>query len=150
MYKKETSLSNNDKEESKPSRLQSLQNLIDGVHMLLKDATAHGRILVGPTDESGIGDEVFPAWARRHVDINLAAATTEEENNVSENNTEDIIMQEDSTSDEDDTASVESSILSLAPPQVNRYEELKLECKKLLIENLSRNKKDSTTVNTSS
>ena len=132
MYKKETSLSNNDKEESKPSRLQSLQNLIDGVHMLLKDATAHGRILVGPTDESGIGDEVFPAWARRQVDINLAAATTEEENNVSENNTEDIIMQEDSTSDEDDTASVESSILSLAPPQVNRYEELKLECKKLL------------------
>ena len=79
MYKKETSLSNNDKEESKPSRLQSLQSLIDGVHMLLKDATAHGRILVGPTDESGIGDEVFPAWARRQVDINLAAATTEED-----------------------------------------------------------------------
>ena len=45
---------------------------------VIKDATAHGRILVGPTDESGIGDEVFPAWARRQVDINLAAATTEE------------------------------------------------------------------------
>ena len=132
MDKKETSLSNIDKEESKPSRLQSLQRLIDGVHILLKDATAHGRILVGPTDDSGIGDDVFPAWARRHVDISLEAATTEEENDVGENNTEDIIMQEDSTSDEDDAASVESSILSLAPPQVDRYEELELECKKLL------------------
>ena len=64
MYKKETSLSNNDKEESKPSRLQSLQNLIDGVHMLLKDATAHAEMIAITSASSYIKD-----WRLNDCDI---------------------------------------------------------------------------------
>ena len=109
------------------NRLEVVQALVDEVYLTLVNATAHGRILVGPPDESGIGDDTFPAWARRNhrLDKNDSLDKSMSTGDKDENDHLDSDMEED-------TVSEESSILSVAPPPVDRYEELEKECKKLL------------------
>ena len=115
------------------NRLEAVQALVDDVHNTLVNATAHGRILVGPPDESGIGDDTFPAWARRNhrLDENDSIDTCN-----SKLGKDDVGHVESERSiSEEDTVSEESSILSIAPPPLDQYKELEYECTKLLDHN---------------
>ena len=114
------------------NRLEAVQALVDDVHSTLAKATAHGRILVGPPDENGIGDDTFPAWARRNHEL--------DENDSIDNcistlgKDEAGHVESEGSVTEEDTVSEESSI-SIAPPPLDRYKELEYECKKLLDHN---------------
>ena len=88
---------------------KAVQALVDDVHSTLANATAHGRILVGPPDENGIGDDTFPAWARRNHELDENDSI---DNCISKLGKDDVGHVESERSiTEEDTVSEESTFL---------------------------------------